>query len=377
MSVSEQKTLYQSVYEGIQKWVNSGKYQENASIPSERNLCDHFKVSRLTVRRAIDELINDGILYRRPGSGTYVGAYNPREKFYTGKNRGKALRLVHLVIGYSEESFGDELISQVLMGVEKGAKNCGFELSFASFDAQGKNDAELKHSIDELGVDGVILQGKITRDIALRIQKIIPAVVVSNIFIPYKKIKKISGINAVMANDFEIGLSAAEYFAEKGHTYVGMIGTDPDTGHFGYERRELGFRAGIELAGLKTDKENWFVYSRPSVPLEELIEKVFTKKSRPTALFAYGDHLAVNTMRGLYEIGLRVPDDISIVGVNDLNIAKMAMPGLTTFKINWSQMGFEAVEKLSMIIHGKSTSEIDLLDFDLIERESVKKIVDQ
>ncbi len=369
---AEHTTLYRSVYEKINQWVASGKYAVDASIPSERKLCDHFQVSRLTVRRAIDELINDGILYRRPGAGTFVGPHNPAEKKQSF--RGKVFKVAHVVLGYTSDSFGSEIVSRVLMGVEQEAKSRGFELSFSTLDVREGTASELKRNIDKLGVDGIIMEGFITREIAARIQKLIPAVVVSNIYLPGVRTKKISGITAVLANDFEIGLSAAEYLSENGHVRVGMICSDSERGHYAYDRRYWGFRTGVGLSGMDMDDENWIIYSKKDVSLRESLDRLFSGSRLPTALFACGDQIGVNAMRTLQELGLKVPEDVSIIGVNDLDIAGMSMPGLTTFRIDWRQMGKVAMAKLSSMISGKTSGDVDLLDFNLIERESVKKL---
>lgn len=64
--------LYKQLKEVLHKYIDEGKIKEGHPIPSERSLCEKFKISRITVRQAISEMINEGILYRKQGKGTYV-----------------------------------------------------------------------------------------------------------------------------------------------------------------------------------------------------------------------------------------------------------------------------------------------------------------
>ena len=96
---------------------------------------------------------------------------------------------------------------------------------------------------------------------------------------------------------------------------------------------------------------------------------------RPTALFCANDEMAIGALKGLKEKGLKVPDDISVTGFDDLDMANYCDPPLTTIRQPAVRMGEEAAELLFRIIEGEQPKLTEyILPFEIIIRESTRAV---
>ena len=108
------------------------------------------------------------------------------------------------------------------------------------------------------------------------------------------------------------------------------------------------------------------------------IDKLISKKSRPTAVFAAYDALAFGAINRLNEKGLRVPDDISIIGLNDISLAKYATPALTTVTIPINELTDAALNLLyRRIKYTEAPYQNVSIQSSLIIRNSVKNVINQ
>jgi LacI family transcriptional regulator len=113
-------------------------------------------------------------------------------------------------------------------------------------------------------------------------------------------------------------------------------------------------------------------YSGPSA--RPLARELLTNADRPTAIFAASDEMAVTTMEVAFELGLRIPEDLSIVGFDDSPIAAFAKVPLTTVNQALHRVGELGVESLHQLISGKARHPIKLmLGTKLIERQSCRQ----
>lgn len=150
----------------------------------------------------------------------------------------------------------------------------------------------------------------------------------------------------VMANE-ESALRATSHLISNGHRNIGYLAGDFRIQNF--KARERGFRQALEESGLQSDPA-W------RVPLGTTLERAYEdmaawlKKAQltelPTAFFADNDVLAVGAMRALLEAGIRVPEDVSIIGFDDLSIGAFSNPPLTTVHVLKHEVGEIAVRRL-------------------------------
>jgi len=156
------------------------------------------------------------------------------------------------------------------------------------------------------------------------------------------------------------GLAAAEHLIERGHRRIAVIGGPTDVQCS--RARVDGYRAAMSAAGYPIPN-GYLRYGdflsasgyRQTLALLDL-------KEPPTAIFVCSDQMALGSYEALYERGLRVPDDISIVGFDDLDEARWAVPPLTTVRQPLTEMASMATQMLLSLIDGEEveTTRVEL-----------------
>jgi LacI family transcriptional regulator len=184
-------------------------------------------------------------------------------------------------------------------------------------------------------------------------------------------------IDYVTADNIEGGFLATEYLILSGHRKIGFIqGSEP----FCCEviDRYKGYKKALERYNLKGE---YIISCQESIKNQEengylATLSYFKKNSTPTALFAVNDNVAIGAIKALKELGFRVPEDVSIVGFDDISIAKFVSPPLTTIFQDKKEIGKRGTE---MLIDRMNNSNIEmgrrvLVPPKLVVRGSVRRV---
>lgn len=179
----------------------------------------------------------------------------------------------------------------------------------------------------------------------------------------------------IATDDFGGGYKMGKYLVEQGHTKIAMLAdNDLDVDHY----RWMGLQRAMEEAGLVIGESDHFVFSA-SEPARELeLNQWLPKLKEYTALFVASDLYALEVSAFLQSRGMRIPEDISIAGFDDLIYARLARPKLTTMNQNIgkkAQMAVEALLALRDKNAEKVAQEPHVLPVKLVERESVRRIL--
>ena len=177
------------------------------------------------------------------------------------------------------------------------------------------------------------------------------------------------GIPCVSAMHSAGAKLATEHLLELGHRRIGVV-TGP-SGWYANEERFVGFRAAMAAAGLLPDpamiaEGDW------SIPrAERAAEQLLVADDPPTAIFAFNDNGAIGTLNVARRRGLRVPEDLSIVGFDDTFQAQIVSPTLTTVKQPLAELGRMGVSLLTRLIEGQRLDALRIeLSTTLVVRES-------
>lgn len=139
--------------------------------------------------------------------------------------------------------------------------------------------------------------------------------------------------------------AAVRYLLSRGHRHIALIGADP--AYLYARQREAGVRQALAEAGLTLAQEwNIRVTSFSFLAGAEAAQQLLRCPQRPTAIFAVADALAIGLMHSLQEAGLRIPDDIAIMGFDDIPLAAQLNPPLTTMAQPMDELGAEAARLL-------------------------------
>lgn len=224
------------------------------------------------------------------------------------------------------------------------------------------------HSIKQGNADGMILLQDIGSETVYELNNLkIPYVVIDSHKIDPKYV-------SVRSNIETASYVAAKYLVTCGHKDIGFIGMSriPDF----YISSFNGFKRALSENSLSFSPD-WIqgdAYNEASA--YECMKKILDSPRLPTGVFCAGDIFAVGGMNCSYDMGYKVPDDISFCAIDDIEISKYYRPKLTTVNLNKVEMGEKAVEILDAQINNKPFEKMYMVKSDeLIIRDSVRNIV--
>lgn len=151
------------------------------------------------------------------------------------------------------------------------------------------------------------------------------------------------GMPDVVTSDNFGGIrQAVRHLVDLGHVKIGFVGTD----NVSYMERYFAFGASMMEAGLKVNPGFVVNAHRHIAETVRDLKPVLARKARPTALVAASDYLAIAALEAAHAVGLKVPDDLSLVGFDDVAVARHTRPGLTTVHVPLRELGWRAVAQL-------------------------------
>ncbi|NMR19267.1 LacI family transcriptional regulator [Cellulomonas fimi] len=252
--------------------------------------------------------------------------------------------------------------TEILKGVSQAVGGTGYELlAYSGGGRAGTSVGWERRYLSRLG--GTLIDGAIL---------VTPTVVDSGGSVPVVAIDPHSGpsgMPTVDSDNFTGALVATEHLLELGHRRVGFLGGRPDLESS--RLREEGYRTALATAGIPVEPELMRVggYRRESA--HEPAHELLSLPQRPTAIFAANDLSAIGTMDVARELGLRIPDDLSIVGFDNVPESVLTSPPLTTISQPIQLMGSEALRLLIHLMDGTDERSTHVqLPTELIERAS-------
>lgn len=220
------------------------------------------------------------------------------------------------------------------------------------------------------GLDGVICTGTFTGDMIAVIELWkCPVVFVDANPNPEK-------FDSIVADYRQAVEEIVSYLVACGHTKIGMIGCREVNaqGVESLDTRLHCFQDALTRKGLYHPEYTKYGAYYPMYGYE-LLKELYQEGNLPTALFVANDSMAAGSYRAAYELGLHIPEDISIIGFNDIPAAKYMIPPLTTVRLYMEFMGEYAVKLLEeRILHGREICVKVSIPTQLCIRDSVKKI---
>jgi LacI family transcriptional regulator len=177
------------------------------------------------------------------------------------------------------------------------------------------------------------------------------------------------GIACVSAMHAAGAKVATEHLLELGHRRIGAIGGAP--GWYANEERMIGFRAALAAARLLPDPD-MILYGDWSIPTGEIAaDELLSRSEPPTAIFAFNDNAAIGILNVARRRGLRVPEDLSVVGFDDTFQATIVTPQLTTVRQPLAELGRLGVSLLMRLIEGQRLDALRIeLATTLVVRDS-------
>ncbi len=269
-------------------------------------------------------------------------------------------------IGVVVTSIADPFIADVVSGIEETANDHGYSVFLANSNANPDREVKVVHSFHERRVDGIIVTA--SRVGALYMPLLsglkIPIVLINN----QHPDAPDEFIYSVMIDNIKASTLVMKHLIGLGHRRIAYIGDQ--AGFQSDTERFAGYRQSLAFAGYPFLPELVVHGNGKPEGGRQAMEKLLSLPTPPTAVFCYNDMSALGALRALYGHGINVPDDISLVGFDDLAIASYTSPLLTTVGQPKQQMGRMAMETMLKLISGVDTKANIKVDGELIIRES-------
>lgn len=333
-----------------------------------RDVARRANVSPATVSR----ILNDNQLYKTTDETrervlravTELGYQAPvRKRPQPVRAPETAVFSVGVLLATTRGKYSDPYYLSILSGIEDELARLGGTVSVIQTEQELEDPAVLSRLLGA-GLSGLIMMRPLADPLFEQLRSLIPHIVgIDTGHMP---------IDNVEYDHLRVSKMAVEYLYKKGHRQIGYIGGSVGDAPMKRSRR---FRSYLEtMADLSLEvRPEWVLNcgwdDRRCIAL---VEQASREYGLPTAFYAASDLMAMAALRALYQLGVRVPGQVAVIGMSNIEMSQYANPPLTTIDVPTVEMGIAAARIIEQRIHGDRTlPKRVLLPSRLIERDSV------
>jgi GntR family transcriptional regulator, arabinose operon transcriptional repressor len=352
--------LYLQMSEDISARILTGEFCLGDQLGSQQDLSREYGVSLITVKKALGHLAQQGWIYSRVGKGSFVTRSTPGTPSMTQRSIGIVL-----------ENLQSPFFSLIVQSVEEHAYRNGYNVLLSNSSGETeKEERQIRH-FRSIGVSGLVIASlhhlyHATPTIQSLYREKFPFVMVS-----YMDDQDIPFVGT----DHELGgYVATRHLVNLGYHHIGYL--NAERGNLVGELRKNGYVRALQEAGRPVEPR--FLYQIRVRGVRDYARsgydagKIFCRKhsGRPDALFVFNDLTAFGFQKALIEEGVRVPQDVALVGFDNITQAEYAPVPLTTMDQPTARIGSDAVDTLLRMIAGDRTSFRKIHEPHLVVRES-------
>jgi LacI family transcriptional regulator len=321
----------------------------------------------------VSHVLND-VAYARVGAATRERVQEAAQRLGYGPNRlAQALRTQRSgMIGFiSEEIATTPHAGRIILGAEETARARGYNIMIINSTSTGTQDSRENDvaALLDRQVDGILYATMYHRQLNVpKNLSELPAILVDSEDISHT-------VSSVIPDEEGGARAAVQTLIDAGHARIGMLNNTDDVP--ATHSRLMAFKKTLADAGLTFHPELLQAEHSEVPGGYQAALRLLDRKDPPTALFCYNDRMAMGAYRAAAELGLRIPEDLSMVGFdNQQLIAENLYPALTTVALPHYEMGAWATENLIDAVEGKTNLELfaanpTVLGCPLVIRDSV------
>jgi len=322
--------LYMQVYRSLLEKIRDGAFPEGALLPSERDLSHRLGVDRLTLRRALGMLSNEGLIEKKPGVGSWVR--NQPSRHVEGAD-GRSIMFVLPRSVNRIDRITEPYISALLYTIQKELSPQGFHLVYETLG----RDETLPSFIRTGGATGIFFISQMPEMILEEARAAnLPAVIVNF---------SDDRFPSIIADREGGAYEAVLHLVALGHRRVAFISGIPS-----YQNSQLsyrGYRRALVEADIDWKRQVWregdWTFEGGYRAMRSIMQE---EEDLPTGVFACNDMSALGAIEAVKEADLRVPGDVSVVGFDNVEQGRHSDPRLTTVNMDITLMAKAAVRKL-------------------------------
>jgi LacI family transcriptional regulator len=326
--------IYRQISEQLRKDIQEQKYPPLSRLPSMDVLALRYEVNKITIRKALSELRVEGLVYSVPAQGTFVSDPNAIQSA-----RAKPQLLTIGLLGHvlMKSGFGPYHL-EIISGIQAELSRNNSSLVILPAGEVHRQEDYLA-LVRQAHLDAVIYLGQIPKPILQHLIRHGPPAVIADMVAPPANADVIYFDNRAGAE------AAATHLVELGHRNIALL-TGPSDQAANLEREEAALAVwaarGIPLSSIRKLHGD---FTRDSG--RKAAEQLLKSGVMPSAIFALNDEMAIGLMEALRADGrYRVPQDISIIGFDDIFWAASCVPALTTVRVDKGLLGRMAVQRI-------------------------------
>jgi len=331
--------------------IAAGRYRPQEKLPSERLFCERYHISRTTARRALDELEGNGIIVRRPPTGAFVQA-DALERL-SCSNAGQANLSVAFIM--PPDQLNNPVIEMIFSTCRRYLDNqVKFSVIFNSLD--------LPINLRGVPADVAVVHG-IHTDEQLRI---LEAQVNTMVLLNTRD----DQYNYITADNYGGGRLMAEYILQAGHHSIGCVGPGGKRETSDFEQRYQGVADVCNEAGVRLEHHVLSVANSfdLSASCHQALDNLLLRQPQMSAVLGIYDLIAIYLCESLHLRGVRIPEDMSVMGFDDQFYAGYTVPPLTTVKYPAEAVGMKLAQFIRDLKDGKTSAIQEIIKPLLVER---------
>ncbi len=335
-------------------YIQSNHLVQGDRLPTEKQMIEDTSLSRITLRRALSNLKEKGVVSSVQGSGYFVGSTYQATRTDS----------VPMVVSYGHNS---SRILDVVQGAQAYLDSVHCRLNVTVTDRNPNNERGVIEDLYRSGIRCAIVLPVSSEDNCDFYFHMIQSGM-KLIFVD-RKPTGISCCDLVQSDNMTGGYLTAKHLIDQGHTRIAVFGLEPLTHTSTISERYAGYRYAMQEHGLELPEKSYFYaqYQRRSPDVEELL----SPSSGITGVCAISDFAAADLIRHAKESGLRVPQDLSITGFDNLEISQQFIPPITTVDQPFRDLGRIAAGIAYQYLSGDHCGYISrLLPVHLVVRSS-------
>ncbi len=344
---------YNQIEEELKALILEEKIKPGEKMPSENVLSKQYGVSRQTVRKAISDLVNEGFVYAVQGSGTYCSDASRFKK----DSRDIAVVMTYL---------SDYIFPKVISGIDSVLSENGYSIVLKNTNNSRTREIKCLEELIEKNIDGIIIEPSKSnvfckhKDLYDRLDKYgIPYIFIQGSY------SVMEDKPHVIMDDEKGAYLLTGYLISQGHkNIIGVFKSDDTQG----QNRHKGYAKALAKAGLTYDPENviWFYTEDRAVHPYTNLQKMIKSGKKVDAIVAYNDQIAFHLIKAIRELGLKVPQDISITGYDNSQPAANTDITLTTIVHPQQELGKIAAQMLLKMIRGEEVEKRIVVEPELV-----------
>ena len=290
--------------------------------------------------------------------------------FYKQLKRGTIKFLKIVKHGHILNRDHDVFISDYIEGLDLEARNHGYSLEINTFNTKDMN--EVINHIEESHLSGIVILGTELNE--EDIKKFESKFSVPIVFID--TIHDYINFDFVDMNNIDSVYTIISYFVKNGYKNIGLIASYTEAKNFSL--REIGYREVLKYFNIQVKEQ--FIYKVDSTfdgAYNDMLKILNTNRKLPSAIFAINDITAYGCIKAIKEKGYKIPNDISIIGFDDLPLSAVMDPALTTIRVSKKRIGKVAIQILNERIKSQKIFPPikTVISGNLIVRSSVKTLI--